>query len=195
MRTILLALLLSLPAHGMSRGAPAPTPSATPSSIASPGPSPSVMPAGPGHIGFSCVECNAEEKIKVAAAELRANKVVQAPCFEKFMLGWGLLWTNDKTPAQVVAEIRAARLTVPVHYYYENSSTVGYRNTDKPDLYFNRRFHVFYDVNETASNGAHEWSHVLGYDHPVRRKSWRGRTVPYAINHAFEDIEGCKGLQ
>lgn len=139
-----------------------------------------------GNIRFNCVTCTSEEEIKIKQAEVLANSVVQSDCFKEFMLNWGLVWTNGKTPEDVVSDIQKTQLEVPVHFYTGRCSVVGYRNAGKPDIYLNRCVHNNYSVAMTASNATHEWSHVLGYDHPFRRKSWRGRTVPYAINRAFE---------
>lgn len=138
------------------------------------------------NIQFKCVTCTQEEEVKMRQAESIANAVVQSECFKEFMLNWGLLWTNGKTPEDVVSELQNTRLEVPVHFYRGRCSVVGYRNVGKPDIYMNRCVHDTYTPEMTASNATHEWSHVVGYDHPYRKKSWRGRTVPYAINKAFE---------
>ncbi len=140
----------------------------------------------PQNISFKCVTCTTEEAVKLEQAESIANRVVQSDCFKDFMLKWGLIWTNGKTPEEVVEHIRNTQLEVPVHYYRGRCSVVGYRNVGKPDIYLNRCVHDSYDAEMTASNATHEWSHVLGYDHPYRYKRWRNKTVPYAINEAFQ---------
>lgn len=156
------------------------------------------MKSDTGGISFKCVTCTKEEEAKVAEAENIANQIVQSDCFKKFMLDWGLLWTNGKTPEEVVTHLQTSQLEVPVHYYRGRCSVVGYRNPGKPDIYLNRCSHDKYDSLMTASNATHEWSHVLGYDHPKWSKRWRGRTVPYAINKAFEScgkMELVTGLE
>lgn len=189
MKTLVaIVLLLSVPCFGMTKKrveAPEPSPTAAPSSF----------PVKSG-IGFRCASCTQKETEKVQEAEIVANEIVQGKCFEDFMLGWGLLQTEGKTPKQVVQDIRSQNLTVPVHYYRGKCSVVGYRNPPYPDIYFNRCSHDHYGVCDTASNAVHEWSHVLGYGHPFKRTSWRGRTVPYSINNAFEKCcVGSKGLR
>jgi hypothetical protein len=182
-------ILLALSTNSFAAGKKPPAPEPSPTVIATP--IPMVTP----HIGLRCVTCRPEEKVKVAAAEIQANETVQGQCFQDFMLKWGLIWTNEKTPAQVVGHIKRSNLTVPVHYYMGDCSTVGYRNVGAPDIYFNRCIHKSYGVCDTASNATHEWSHVLGYGHSVKATPTRGRTVPYAINHAFKACcVGAKGM-
>lgn len=176
----LIAASMNVFAGGRSK--PVPVPVASPSPIVSASPKPVIG----AHIGFKFVSGTDQERALLALAETKANETVQSKCFEDFMLKWGLIMTDGKTPAQVVAHLRQVRLTVPVHYYYRRNSTVGYRQPPYPDVYFNRRFHTFYDACETASNATHEWSHVIGYDHPSDRTPTRGRTVPYAINQGFD---------
>lgn len=118
------------------------------------------------------------------------NEIAQSDCFSKFMKKRGLIWTNGRTAEQVVAHIRGAALTVPVHYYRGRCSVVGYRSPPEPDVYFNRCSHDYYDACDTASNAFHEWSHSLEYDHPYRSTSTRGLTVPYSLNAAVETC--CK---
>lgn len=182
----LIAASMNAFAGGRSRPAPVASiqPSPSPSPISSVKPSP--KPVIGAHIGFKFVSGTDQERALLALAETKANETVQSKCFEDFMLTWGLIQTDGKTPAQVVAHLRQTRLTVPVHYYYRRNSTVGYRQPPYPDVYFNRRFHTFYDACETSSNATHEWSHVIGYDHPSDRTPTRGRTVPYAINQGFD---------
>jgi hypothetical protein len=137
-------------------------------------------------VGFNCVECTTAEYLKVAAAEKIVNELVPNQFFSEFLLPRGMIWMNGLTPSQVIETIRIAILTVPVHYYRGKCSTVGYRMTGAPDIYFNRCHHDYYDAMDTASNGLHEWSHSLGYDHPVSRTSNRGLTVPYSMNAVVE---------
>ena len=188
MTNLLLILLITL-ASACSHVQYAPEPSESPSPTPSASPSPT--PSGTPRIGFRCVTCTDAEKVKVAEAQVIANETVDGACLEKFMLGWGLMWTNGKTPAQVVADLRTQAIATPVHFYYKNNGVVGSRNPPAPDIYMNRKFHAHYTAADTASNATHEWSHVAGYDHPVARKSWRGRTVPYAINSAFDKCAGA----
>lgn len=216
---ILSVLLLISEAHALGKKnvtVPAPNPVVTASPSArpsepvpmqspvvtkpSPLPSPTITAApAKGKIGFRCATCNESERKRVAEAEKVANEVVQTSCFSNFMLNWGLLdeyGNKIKDPKKVVAHLRSAKLTVPVHYYYSRKGVVGYRNVGEPDIYFNRKFHDYYGACDTASNAVHEWSHVLDYGHPFKPTSWRGRTVPYAINNAFDQCcEGSKGLR
>lgn len=146
-------------------------------------------------IGFICKTCTDSELIKVKKAELKSNEIVQSKCFEDFMLSWGLIWKNGMTDKQVISHIKNAALTVPVHYYWGNCNVVGYRQPPKPDIYFNRCSHNQYKdtpwgICQTASNATHEWSHSIGFDHPFNKTWNRGKTVPYAINQAFNKC--CK---
>jgi len=140
----------------------------------------------PNNIGFKCATCKPNEKTKLLAAQIKANKIVQSQCFKDFMMNWGLIWTNGKTPEKVVEHLRTTKLTVPVHYYDGDCNVIGYRQPPYHDIYFNRCSHDFYNSCDTASNAVHEWSHVLEYDHPFERTNTRGKTVPYAINNAFD---------
>lgn len=200
---VVLALLMAIQADGLARGrAPVPEPSASPEGVASPLPSPSPI-ASPqpidtaeGHIGFECVTCTKEEKVKIEKAEILANEIVQGKCFGDFMLSWGLIEREGRSPIEVVDHIRKSKVKVPVHYYYSRKNVVGYRQPPYPDIYFNRRYHDYYNACDTASNGCHETLHVLGYGHPFKPTSTRGRTIPYACNSAFEKCcIGSKGFR
>lgn len=139
-------------------------------------------------LGIFCADayaCLPYEREKVIAAEQRGIEVMNSQCFADFMQKRRLVQTNGKTPAQVVSDLRENNLEAPVHYYYEESNVVGYRNPPKPDIYFNRYFHNNYGVCATASNAAHEWSHSIGYDHDYEPTARRPYSVPYSINAAF----------
>lgn len=176
---MLSAFFLSL-AFAASKAKPIPSP--TPLLLPSPAPIASVRPQA----GFLCIECTEGEKAKLQAAQGLANRLLPSPCFRSFLEGWGLIDTQGKTASQVVDHLAGASLTVPVHYYRGRCRVVGYRNPGAPDLYFNRCHHDAFNACQTASNALHEWSHVLGYTHPFKATSTRGRTVPYAINRAIE---------
>lgn len=133
----------------------------------------------------SAADCTPYEQEKIIAAEQRGIQVIASKCFADFMAKRGLIQTNGKTPAQVVNDLRENELQAPVHYYYENSSVVGYRQPPYIDIYFNRKFHDNYGTCATASNAAHEWSHSIGYDHDFNATARRPYSVPYSINAAF----------
>ena len=138
-------------------------------------------------LGIYCpsqMDCNTYEQEKVIQAEQRGIQVIASKCFSDFMLKRKLIQTNGKTPAEVVKDLRENPLIVPVHYYYENSSVVGYRQPPWPDIYFNRKFHNNYGTCATASNAAHEWSHSIGYGHDFEATARRPYSVPYSINAA-----------
>lgn len=185
MKTLILVLsLLSFDVH--ARGS---------KRVSPPPPEPIVLPEPiQGEIvSFYCVSCTDKEKIKLANAQVLANEVIKSECFSNFMQTWGLSWTEGRTPVEVVTHLREKPLTVPVHYYRGKCSVVGYRNVGEPDIYFNRCSHDYYNECDTASNATHEWSHVKNYGHPFKRTSWRGHTVPYAINNAFDSCCGKLG--
>lgn len=133
----------------------------------------------------SAADCTPYEQEKIIAAEQRGIQVIASKCFADFMAKRGLIQTNGNTPAQVVRDLRENMLQAPVHYYYENSSVVGYRQPPWPDIYFNRKFHDTYGTCATASNAAHEWSHSIGYGHDFEATARRPYSVPYSINAAF----------
>jgi len=194
--SIAVALALALSTQGLARGrapVPAPDPSPSPIVVALPSPIPSpsasaapTVPVISGGIGFKCVDCTKEEAVKVEKAQAMANEIVQSKCFGDFMLSWGLIDREGRTPLEVIEHIRSAKLTVPVHYYRSSKKVVGYRQPPYPDIYFNRKYHDYYGVCDTSSNGVHEWSHSIGYGHPFKSTPTRGRTIPYAINNAFD---------
>lgn len=176
------------------------SPKASPSPIASPAPKPTGLV---NNIGLTCTSsCTTAERIQLAEAAVVANQIVHGACFEKFMRTWGLVdeWNTPLKADPVIKKLRTTVLTVPVRYYYERSNTVGYRQPPSNQINFNRRFHDYYTVCDTASNATHEWSHAdpLSFGHPFDKTSWRGHTVPYAINNAFdaccEDSQGLRGF-
>lgn len=189
---LLLAALLVVSATSMKKRrieAPEPSPVVTPTVK----PSPIPMPTGlPGNIGFKCTaSCTQDERVRVSQAEIVANQVVHSECFKEFMSRLGLLDEDGNSydaseVRDVIKDLTTTPLTVPVHYYYSSKNVVGYRNIGADDIYFNRRYHNFYNACDTASNAVHEWSHPLGYGHPFNPTSWRGRTVPYGINQAID---------
>lgn len=201
MKRLLVLACLVLISTGMKKRQPVePTPQVTiaPSPKATPSPVPSGQVS---NIGFRCTSsCTKEEAKRVAEAQIVANQIVHTECFSKFMSKVGLL-DEDGEPfsaKEAIKDITTEVLTVPVHYYYSRANVVGYRNIGAPDIYFNRRYHDYYNACDTASNAVHEWSHSLGYGHPFNPTSWRGRTIPYAINQAFDaccsDSQGFRGV-
>lgn len=188
LNVLILSLVLGFNVSLAGGGKRAPTPTPSPTVTTQPAPSGELPPVldGKKGIGFDCVNCTEKEKVRLAEAERLSNEIVQGNCFLDFMLNWGLRETNGKSPIQVVMELRNTNLRVPVHYYRGRCKTVGYRSPPKPDIYFNRCSHDHYDACSTGSNGTHEWSHVLNYGHPKYNTSWRGKTVPYSINNAFD---------
>lgn len=199
MKSIITVIALSLSLTSFAGGKspvgptlpyPLPTTSVSPLPKPVPSPIPEVKKVG---IGFKCVDCTMKEQSKVIKAEKLANEIVQSKCFEDFVIKWKPIDLNGKTAKQFVQHLRTTTLEVPVHYYDGKCSVVGYRNVGEPDIYFNRCSHDYYNACDTGSNGTHEWSHVLGYDHPFRNTPTRGRTGPYTINHAFDAC--CKESQ
>jgi hypothetical protein len=163
-----------------------PTPTPKPSQTSTPRPEPTTK----ARIGFRCTSsCSKQEREKVERAEVLVNEIVASKCFKDFMLSWGLLDENGKrvNAEKVVSHIRSTTLEVPVVYYYQNNGVVGYRQPPSITVHFNRKFHNYYNDCDTASNALHEWSHALEYGHPFNPTSWRGRTVPYALNNAVEE--------
>lgn len=195
MRNSIIVLAILLVANAVIAGGRKPQPEPSPSAIVSPTPHPvpspivveSPKPEPIGGYKFTCVGCVKAEIKKVADAQLKVNEIIQSKCFGDFMLKWGLIDRGGRTPMEVIEHLRKQNLNIPAHYYYSRGKVVGYRNPPYPDIYMNRKFHDYYGVCDTASNMAHESSHVAGYDHPFNSTPTRGHTIPYAINNAFDE--------
>lgn len=177
--TLITTLLLIATAHARSGSRviePLPNPMPSPVVVVSP------------HIGFKPVSGHTvEEAAMVSKAQDAVNKAVASQCFEDFMVNRKLIQTNGLTPSQVVAQIRAASLTVPVVMYSKwMSRVVGYRVPPDPTVYTNRKFHAGATACSRGSNLLHEWSHVLGFEHDFNASINRPYSVPYSLNAAME---------
>lgn len=163
-----------------------------------------------GLIGLKCVTCLPAEKQNLVAIQAKANETVQKGCFAYHMYTRDLTWTGGLTNQEVVSSLQDSRLTVLVHYYNGYKTTppmypvdaefelaefsfvdqcdgvIGYRNVGAPDIYLNRCYHKNYTKCQASSNITHEWSHSLGYGHPVEDSYERQHSVPYSINFAFK---------
>lgn len=143
-----------------------------------------------GNIGFACdTYCTDKEKSRLAKAEKLANEMIQSQCFEKFWMKAELdsAQNKNKSNAELLNQLKTARFTAPVHYYYSLKNVVGYRNPGKPDIYFNRKYHNNFNECNTVSNAIHEWSHAaLEWDHDYKATERRPRSGPYTLNAAAD---------
>lgn len=192
------AFILILPAYGMKKRrleAPEPQPSVSVSPL--PVSTPSPLPTGRGHIALEpdTYYSTASERTKIKKAEIKVNQVIQSECFSKFMSTRKLLQTNGRTPAQVVAHIQSLKDTVPVNMYYRRmggiggTSAVAYRQPPEKDVNLNRAyFGIVLSDCEWASTLAHESLHAIGeYGHDFNWSPSREYSVPYSVNHSFDE--------
>lgn len=188
-KLLLLVLVVCLPSKAFSRGSPRPT-------IPAPSPTetrPETTIAKGAH--FSPVyNYTTEQKDVLVVSEKLVNDLIQSQCFEKFMVSRPLIGTNGKTPLQVVQDLKAQNLTVPVRMYYKRwSNVVGFRAPPDPTINTNWKYHAGATACSRGSNIAHEWSHVGGYEHSFKATPTRPFSVPYSINAAFEACCSCVG--
>lgn len=152
----------------------------------SPKASPSPVPSGRGYLTFAPVDyySTKAERVKIKAAEIKVNQVIQSSCFADFMLTRKLIQTDGRSRSQVVAHIQGMRDTVPVNMYYrQRTSAVAYRNEGEKDINLNRKyFSPNLDDCEWASTLSHESMHAIGeYDHDYEWSPSRSYSVPYSV--------------
>lgn len=202
MRKALLLLSVALILTGMKkRQLVEPTPTPTPQVTIAPSPrvseSPRPIPTGRGYLTFAPVDyySTKAERVKIKAAEIKVNQVIQSSCFADFMLGRKLIQTGGRSRAQVVAHIQGMRDTVPVNMYYRRmggiggTSAVAFREPPEKDINLNRAyFSLGLSTCEWASTIAHESLHAIGeYGHDFNWSPSRDYSVPYSANSAFEE--------
>lgn len=157
---------------------------------------PPITPIKPG-ISYSPVfNYTQEEKEVLFVAERLVNEMFQSSCFENFMLQRALRETNGKTNQEVVTFLKNFNVQIPLHMY-ENYyvNTVGYRNTGKPDIFTNRKYHAGATACSRATNLGHETSHVAGWGHAKKPSKLRPLTVPYSITASFEACCVCEKVR
>lgn len=146
------------------------------------------LPAEPAKESISVIEYidNTEQDlIRNKETLKKANEIINGECFKSKMLSLPISWTNNKSKEEVVNVLRGTS-EIKIRMYLENTSTIGYMNPGSNILNFNRKFHDKFSACQSASNLAHEVSHIKGFRHPSWRVPGRSNTVPYAINVAIE---------
>lgn len=163
-----------------------PDPIPSPTTYPSPKESPSPVPTTRGYLTFAPVDyySTKAERVKIKAAEIKVNQVIQSSCFADFMLNRKLIQTDGRSRAQVVAHIQGMRDTVPVNMYYRrNTSAVAFRSPPEKDINLNRKyFSTDMDDCEWGATMAHETMHSIGeYDHDYNWSPSRSYSIPYSV--------------
>jgi len=139
-------------------------------------------------ISLKCNEtCTDSERKELPGIEDAMNETLASKCFEDYIKSPGrrLDYTKD-TPDQIVKKMRIPT-ELTLDYYYQRSAALGYESADDFSvIHFNRRNLGGWTKCDKASLGAHELSHSKGYFHMGNRASPNYYSVPYQINHAFD---------
>lgn len=122
-------------------------------------------------ITLACMLCTTPEAFKLLDVQPLINRVVQSQCFANNMYAQGVsdVWID---------KLKNANVRLPVYFYTQDTTTVGYMNPGSNNIYLNRKFHNVFTRCKTGSNITHELTHVLGFRHKA--------DVAYAANYAFE---------
>lgn len=194
MKNLFVIVLFCSTAFGMSKRAPAPEMSPTPS------PAPTVS-AGtvpfPSGVEFKPVEyyTTKAQRAKIAAAAVKVKEVLGSQCFADFMSKRKLMDTDGRTPTQVVEHLRGLKGTVPVKIYYRcmqfnvfkcpaPTSAVAYRQPPSKEINLNGyAFTLDMSDCEWAATMAHEGlGHSMGeYGHSFDWTATRDFSVPYSL--------------
>lgn len=188
----LLFLVTSSLAMTRNKSIPAPSPSPIP--IASP--SPIAAPHGKKIVTLICKpSCNALETKQLPEVEDALNRTLLSSCFENYFNqpGIKLDMTDGASPNQIVQRLRLPATLYVDFFYKPFTRMVGYEAGEvPPTVHMNRKFTASWSVCQIASLAAHEFSHVQNFKHNGNASGPNQFTVPYQVNHAFEDAKCCK---
>jgi hypothetical protein len=170
--------------------APSPIPSVTPS--VSPEPSPSASPS-PQELEIRASSTNGftdSEVTDLNIAMAMMQVIMNGKCFHDGLLAAQMTETLGLTNQEILDRILSGATwwKGPDHimelelvmYYSKYSRTMGYVNTDDPNIYINYKYYT--DPETIGSLLAHEYSHQEGFTH----YGTLATSVPYTINKVFE---------
>lgn len=126
---------------------------------------------------------------KIYAAKIKVNETIKSQCFNDFFLlkkyRSKIIQTNGKTRQQVLDDIVSYAEELNVNTYFKNNNVIGYRQPPLKDIFINKKFHDKFSPCASASNLAHESTHVMGYVHDFKSTKRRPYSVPYTVSAAF----------
>lgn len=139
---------------------------------------------------------------KAQKVALELLRIFQSNMFRQLILGMNIRWRQgcsagcglkDLTNEQIYDLIMTGReewnqladyeLDLLVDDFYKPTSTVGYMNPGRPQIFVNTKFFDSMSRRRCGSNFAHEYMHTLGARHsgPKYRES-----IPYYMNDVYE---------
>jgi hypothetical protein len=139
--------------------------------------------------------CNDNQKKGIPEIESALNKTISSQCFADYFTTpkRQLDNTNGLTPSQIVDKLRTP-IDLTINYYYKRfTSALGYESApDFSTVHINAAKTGYFTNCQLASLVGHEMSHAKGFTHNGNSFGPNQYTIPYQVNHAFEDAGCCK---
>ena len=136
--------------------------------------------------------CNKSQQDALPAIEAKINQTLSGDCFKTYFLSPERQFKNTLglTPTQIVEKLRTP-IKLTVNYYYKRlTKALGYEDaTDFSIIHINGSKVGDWSTCDMASLAAHEMSHSFGFFHDGNSPSNNQNSVPYEVNHAFDN--GC----
>lgn len=145
------------------------------------------------------LECDAtcldSEHKALTQIQAKLNDTLRSECFKAYFISPQRRFKNalGLSGIQIVEKLqRAANLKLS-YYYNRWTKAVGYESADDFNVvHINRAKVGAWSTCELASLVAHERSHALGFFHDGNSPANNQDSIPYEINHSFEDAGCCK---
>lgn len=154
----------------------------------------SPFPGGSDGLKLTCDQtCSTSQKASLPNIQTKLNDTVNGQCFSDYFTNpkTTLQNTNNLTREQIVSKLREP-ISLTVNYYYKKfTSAVGYEDAkDYNVIHVNGAKVGGWSDCDMASLAGHEMSHAKGFYHNGNSPGPNQYTIPYQVNHAFEQC--CK---
>lgn len=142
--------------------------------------------------------CTKTEKAKIKLVQDKVNETLASACFQDYMTAperrFNML--DGKSPWDVVQIMRRPAIMLVNYYSSLQFWVLGFEVGGESVVHLNRvaiAYHRF-DICDEASIAVHEASHAKGFMHRGNSPDdYNQRTVPYTLNHAFDQGPGNGG--
>lgn len=123
-----------------------------------------------------------ETREKLKGALVKTDSVIKSSCFEMEFTFKPLKEAHDKTPQQVLSELRGFSYEAVLTYYNNIfSKVIAYTKPSTDKIWLNWKYYKNYNICQMAANLGHEGTHKLGYDHNFTMID----TVPHRTGEAI----------
>jgi hypothetical protein len=151
--------------------------------------------------GYSALERQKLDRAMVKLGEVLGSREFKDAVLGHTFAGKPGFASDDRSPAEVYAVIRAAKerytsaadgevdLNLELRSLsWFHRGVVGYTSEGSDTITTNRRFFSGFDESALAGHLGHEWLHTLGFEHDFKATARRPFSVPYALGDLIESL-------